>query len=126
MLTMEKDPRTHQIIGAAMTVHNEMGPGDLEAVYHECLEIEFGLRKIPFVSQPRLSLYFKTFKLKKYYEPDFRVFGDIILEIKAPKMLTQNDTAQIINSLKSSRHEIGLLINFGESSLKFHRFIYSQ
>ena len=72
-----------------MTVHNEMGPGHLEAVYHECLEIEFGLRKIPFISKPRLSLYFKTFKLKKYYEPDFRVFGDIILEIKASKMLTQ-------------------------------------
>jgi len=57
--------------------------------------------------------------------PDFIVFGDIVLEIKAQKMLSKDDEAQIINSLKSSRHEIGLLINFGETSLKFRRFIYT-
>jgi GxxExxY protein len=122
---MEKDPRTHKIIGAAMEVHNEMGPGHLEAVYQECLEIEFELQNIPFISKPNLSLYYKTRKLKKFYVPDFIVFGDLVLEIKAQKMFTQDDEAQIINSLKSSRHEIGLLINFGEPSLKFRRFIYT-
>lgn len=122
---MEKDPRTHKIIGAAMEVHNEMGPGHLEAVYQECLEIEFELQNIPFKSKPKLSLYYKTRKLKKYYIPDFIVFGDIVVEIKAQKMLTKDDEAQIINSLKSSHHEIGLLINFGEPSLKFRRFIYT-
>jgi GxxExxY protein len=122
---MEKDPRTHKIIGAAMEVHNEMGPGHLEAVYQECLEIEFELQNIPFISKPNLSLYYKTRKLKKFYVPDFIVFGDLVLEIKAQKMLTQDDEAQIINSLKSSRHEIGLLLNFGEPSLKFRRFIYT-
>ena len=55
----EKDPRTHTIIGAAMEVHREMGPGFLEAVYHECLEIEFQIRKIPYISKPRLKLYYK-------------------------------------------------------------------
>lgn len=122
---MEKDPRTHKIIGAAMEVHNEMGPGHLEAVYQECLEIEFELQNIPFKSKPKLSLYYKTRKLKKYYIPDFIVFGVIVVEIKAQKMLTKDDEAQIINSLKSSHHEIGLLINFGEPSLKFRRFIYT-
>ena len=57
--------------------------------------------------------------------PDFIVFGDIVVEIKAQKMLTKDDEAQIINSLKLSHHEIGLLINFGEPSLKFRRFIYT-
>ena len=90
------------------------------------MEIEFGLRKTPFVSKPHLSLYFKTITLKKHYEPDFMVFEDIVVEIKAQKILTKNDEAQIINSLKSSRDEIGLLINFGEPSLKFRRFIYSK
>ena len=123
---MEKDPRTHKIIGAAMEVHNEMGPGHLEAVYHECLKIEFNLRQIPFVSKPRFVLYYKNMKLDKYYEPDFIIFNEIVLVIKAQKILTKIDEAQIINSLKSSRHEIGLLINFGETSLKFHRFIYSN
>jgi len=108
---MQKDPRTHKIIGAAMEVHNEMGPGHLEAVYQEWLEIEFELQGILFISKPNLSLYYKTRKLKKFYVPDFIVFGDIVLEIKAQKMLTNDDEAQIINSLKSSRHEIGLLIN---------------
>ncbi len=122
---MQKDPRTNKIIGAAMEVHNEMGPGHLEAVYQECLEIEFALQNIPFQSKPKLSLYYKTRKLKGYYVPDFIVFGDIVVEIKAQKMLTKDDEAQIINSLKSSHHEIGLLINFGEPSLKFRRFIYT-
>ena len=53
----EKDSRTHAIIGAAMEVDREMGPGFLEAVYHECLEIEFQIRKIPYISKPRLKLY---------------------------------------------------------------------
>jgi len=49
---MSKDPRTHSIIGAAMEVHNIIGPRHLEAVYQECLEIEIGLRQIQFISQP--------------------------------------------------------------------------
>ena len=56
---MKKDPRTHKIIGAAMATHNEMGPGHLEAVYQECLEIEFELQNIPFISKLDLSLYYK-------------------------------------------------------------------
>lgn len=122
---MEKDPRTHQIIGAAIEVHNEMGSGHLEAVYQECLEIEFELRNIPFISKPNLPLYYKGRKLKKFYVPDFIIFEQIVVEIKAQNMLTNEDKAQIINSLKTSRREIGLLINFGEASLRFKRFINS-
>jgi len=54
-----KDQRTHAIIGAAMEVHRIIGPGHLEAVYQECLEIEFKLRNIPFISQPKLNIYYK-------------------------------------------------------------------
>jgi len=120
---MKNDERTHKIIGAAMEVHKIIGPGHLEAVYQECLEIEFGRRKIPFVLQPQLEIYYKEKKLKKFYIPDFIVFKGIVLEIKAEKSLTNIDKAQIINSLKISRHKIGLLINFGEESLRFKRFI---
>ena len=119
----EKDSRTHDIIGAAMEVHRIIGPGHLEAIYHECLEIEFNLRHIPYISKPNLNMYYKDIKLKRNYTPDFIVYDDIVLEIKAEKCLTRNDEAQIINSLKTSRHKIGLLINFGEGSLKFNRFI---
>ncbi len=120
---MEKDERTHKIIGAAMEVHNIIGPGYLEAVYQECLEIEFRESKFPFIAQPQLQIYYKGKKLKKFYVPDFIVFKEVVLEIKAEKALTEVDEAQIINSLKISRHKVGLLINFGEKSLRFKRFV---
>jgi len=120
---MEKDPRTHAIIGAAIEVHSTIGPGHLEAVYHECLEIEFQLKKIPYKSKPSLKMDYKGVTLKKEYIPDFLVYDEVILEIKSEKYLTQIDMAQIINSLKRSNHKTGLLVNFGEQSLKFKRFI---
>ena len=110
---MQKDPRTHAIIG----------PKHLEAVYHECLEIEFKLRQILFASQPRLEIFYKNKKLKKFYIPDFIVYEGVIVEIKAEKSLTKVDDAQLINSLAISRHKVGLLLNFGEESLKYKRFV---
>ena len=118
-----KDERTHKIIGAAMEVHSIIGPGRLEAVYQECLEIEFSWRNIPFVSQPQLQIYYKGKKLKKFYVPDFIVFNNIIVEIKSESALTLSDEAQIINSLKIGHKKVGLLINFGEKSLRFKRFV---
>jgi len=118
-----KDQRTHSIIGAAMEVHKEMGPGFLESVYHECLEIELQLREIQFDSKKKLKIYYKDKQLKKYYVPDFLVYKSVIVEIKAEKCLTKIDEAQIISSLKSSKKKVGLLINFGELSLKFRRFV---
>ena len=120
---MEKDPRTHSIIGAAMEVHNIIGPRHLEAVYQECLEIEFELRQILFISQPRLEIFYKDRKLRKFYIPDFVVFEEVIIEIKAEKALTKVDEAQLINSLAVSHHKVGLLLNFGEESLRYKRFI---
>jgi len=61
--------------------------------------------------------------LQKSYIPDFIVFGEITVEIKAEKELTRVDEAQILNSLKISRHKVGLLINFGEESLRVKRFV---
>ena len=103
MKNEEKDPRTHKIIDVAMEIHREMGPGFLEAVYHECLEIEFNLGKIKYVSKPQLNIFYKENKLKKYYIPDFLVYDEIIVEIKAERCLTKEDEAQIISSLKSSK-----------------------
>ncbi len=120
---MQRDPKTDAIIGAAMEVHNIIGPKHLEAVYHECLEIEFKLRQLPFTSQPRLEIFYKNKKLKKFYIPDFIVYKEVIVEIKAEKSLTKVDEAQLINSLAISRHKVGLILNFGEESLKYKRFV---
>ena len=87
---MNKDKRTHEIIGVAMEVHRIIGPGHLEAVYQECLEMEFDERKIPYVSQPQLQIYYKDKKLQKNYIPDFIVFGEITVEIKAEKGLAKH------------------------------------
>ena len=120
---MDRDIRTHEIIGAAMEVHRTVGPGHLEAVYQECLEIEFKVRDIPFISQPRLEIFYKEQKLKKYYVPDFIVYNEVVVEIKAEQSLSKIDEAQLINSLIISRHNTGLLLNFGEESLRYKRFV---
>jgi len=120
---MKQDERTYAIIGAAMEVHREIGPGQLEPIYQEALEIEFELRSIRNVSKPRVAVYYKGRKLKKYYVPDFLVMDEVVVEIKALSALAKSDEAQLLNSLKCCRKNVGLLINFGEASLKWKRFV---
>jgi GxxExxY protein len=120
---MEQDPQTYAVIGGALEVHRILGPGHLEAVYQEALEIEFDLREIPYESQPRIALEYKGRELKKYYQPDFLVCERVVVEIKAQSGLGSADHAQILNSLKSCSKEVGLLINFGEPSLQWRRFV---
>ena len=112
-----------EIVGAAMSVHKEMGPGFLEAVYQEALEIEFNNRRISYTSQPEIEIFYKKRKLKKYYQPDFLVNNQIVIEIKAMKAIGNIEEAQIINSLKCCNKGLGLLINFGEVSLKWKRYV---
>ena len=123
---MEKDPRTHKIIGAAMEVHNEMGPGHLEAVYQEALEYEFGLQKIPFKSQIELEIIYKNIILKQKYKPDFIIDKKIIVEIKSQKELTEIDEAQLHNYLKATGLKLGLLFNFGKIKLQIKRIVRSK
>jgi GxxExxY protein len=113
----------YKIVGAAFEVHNELGAGFLEAVYQEALAIEFGLRHIPFVEQKKLQLEYKNKILRKRYVPDFFCYDKIVVEIKAISQLMENDTAQILNSLKASHQKLGLLINFGEQTLKWKRYV---
>ncbi len=113
-----------EIIGAAIEVHKVLGNGFLEPVYQESLEFELALRKIPFVSQNRLQLFYKDFELKKKYIPDFVCYEKIIVEIKALDRLTNIEIAQLINYLKATKLKLGLLINFGSrGKLEWQRFI---
>ncbi len=117
----------YKIIGAAMEVYRELGPGFLEAVYHEALEIEFDIRGIPYESKKKLRIQYKGCRLKKGYESDFFCYGIIPVEIKASKGLIGGDAAQLINYLKATELEIGLLINFGTlSELEWRRLIFSS
>ncbi len=113
----------YNVIGAAMEVHGVLGPGFLEAVYQEALAIELSLREIPFIEQPQMNLEFKGNQLKCKYIPDFLCYEEIIVEIKAMKKCGQNEEAQIINAAKAAKKKLGVLINFGEPSLFWKRFI---
>ena len=113
----------YNIIGAAMEVHKILGPGFLEAVYQEALSIEFRLKDIRFIEQPQLTLEFKKQLLKCTYKPDFVCYEEIIVEIKAMKQCGPNEEAQIINALKAARQKVGILINFGEASLYWKRYV---
>lgn len=114
-------------MGAAFEVYNEKGNGFLEAVYQECLEMEFEDQGIPFQEKPPLTLFYKERPLKRKYEPDFLCFDKIIVEIKAVKNLTDEHRKQIINYLKSTGKELGLLINFGHyPKVQYERFVNQQ
>jgi GxxExxY protein len=105
------------IIGACFEVYNEKGCGFLEAVYQECLEIEFELRGLPFRSKADLRLAYKGRQLKQFYQPDFICYEKIIVEIKAISDLSNDHRAQIHNYLKATGHRLGLLVNFGHHPL---------
>lgn len=120
-----RDERTYKIIGAALEVHKELGCGFLEAVYQEALEREFIIQRIPFKSQPIVEITYKGRPLNKTYQPDFVCYDEVIVEIKAISSLTGLEESQLINYLKATGINVGLLINFGSKSLEQKRFIYS-
>jgi GxxExxY protein len=122
----QRDPKTFAIIGAAMEVHRELGPGFLEVVYQEALAHELSLRQIPFQREVDLPIHYKDHRLNTVYRADFVCHGTIVVELKALTRLSGLEEAQIINYLKAADLEIGLLLNFGTSSLAYKRFIYSK
>ncbi len=116
----------YAIVGAAMDVHREKGCGFAEPVYQECMEIEFATRNIPAESQKELTIFYKGRELKKTYLADFVVYGKIIVELKALDRLNSCEEAQVINYLKSSGLEVGVLINFGAPSLEWKRIVLTK
>ena len=121
-----KDERTYKIIGAAIEVHKELGCGFLEAVYQEALGREFSLQRIPNKAQPIIDILYKGVILEKKYQSDFVCYDEIIVEIKAISSLTGIEEAQLINYLKATGLHVGLLINFGSTSLEYKRMVYSS
>lgn len=122
----ERDPRTYAIIGAAMEVHQVLGCGFLEAVYHEAMKLELADRNIPFRWEVELPISYKARKLSTTYRADFVCYDSVIVELKALAKLGGVEQAQIINYLKATSHLIGLLINFGGQSLEYRRFVFSK
>ena len=103
----------YQIQGAIYDVYKEMGCGFLEAVYQECLELEFQKREIPYQAQLKLNLSYKGMPLSQSYFPDFLCHNNIIIEIKAVKEILPQHKAQLMNYLRATKLSLGLLVNFG-------------
>ena len=104
---------SYAIMGACFEVYEEKGNGFLEAVYQECLAIEFGVRNVPFQQHAALPLTYKGQALQHVYVADFICYDKIIIEIKAASELTNQHRAQVHNYLAATGFRLGLLVNFG-------------
>jgi GxxExxY protein len=117
-LTHEHDALTEQIIGAAIDVHRELGPGLLESCYETCLLHELSLRGLSAQRQLGLPVEYKGVRVDCGFRIDILVEGQVVVELKAVDKSTPIDEAQLITYLKLSGHRRGLLINFNVRTLK--------
>lgn len=113
----------YMIIGLCMEVHKILGKGHSEKVYGDALEYEFQKNKIPYNRESKYNIAYKDIILPSYYFADFVVFNEIILELKAIQGLSNSEIKQTLNYLAASQNKLGILVNFGEDSLKYKRII---
>jgi GxxExxY protein len=117
----------YSIVGACFEVYKDKGCGFHEPVYQECLGIEFEHCHIPAIALPALSLEYRGRVLQQKYFPDFVCCGKIVVELKAVTELSDDHRAQVLNYLKASSFELGLLINFGHyPKLQYERLANTQ
>ncbi len=109
---------TNEVIGAAIEVHKQLGPGLLESVYEECLLFELSNRGIKAEREVKLPLYYKGQALNKHFVIDLLVEDKLIVEIKAVEDILSVHEVQLVTYLKLADKKLGLLINFNESILK--------
>ncbi len=112
-----------KIIGLCMEVHNNLDRGFLEIVYKDALEYEFVKNKIPYEREKEYIVKYKDVILPHKFYADFVVFDKIILEVKGISEIPEEFIAQTINYLKVSGCKLGLIVNFGEMSLKYKRIV---
>ncbi len=108
----------YNINGAMFEVFKNLGPGLLEKVYQEALEIEFKLRDIPYEREKRFNIVYKGNLLEQQYIADFVCYGKIIIELKSVSEVTDVHRAQVINYLKITGLRLALLQNFNVSTLQ--------
>ena len=106
------------VIGAAIEVHRELGPGLLESVYEDCLKTELMMRGIYHQSQVDLPLIYKAADTGKVFRIDILVEDTLVLELKAVDMLKPVHEVQLLTYLKLANKPIGLLVNFNVPVLK--------
>jgi GxxExxY protein len=116
---------TEKIIGAAFAVHGELGPGFLEKVYETALLIELTDQGLLVEAQAEIPVHYRSRTIGTYFA-DLLVDGKVLCEIKATDAIGPAHEAQILHYLKATGVQVGLIINFGERSLRFRRLAKSQ
>jgi GxxExxY protein len=116
----EDDPFTSKIIGLAIEVHSQLGPGFLESIYHQALVIELNTAGIPFQSQKPLTVLYKK-QVAGSFVADIVVENRLLLELKALDSILSVHELQVVNYLKATGLDLGLILNFGRSTLQIRR-----
>jgi GxxExxY protein len=115
---LHEEPLTGRIIGAAIEVHRELGPGLLASAYEACLCHEFSLQDIPFTRQVILPLIYKSKQVDCGYRADVIVAGKVVVEVKAVETVTDLHKAQLLTYLRITKKRVGLILNFNTVVLK--------
>lgn len=114
----------YQFMAAAFEVYNQLGYGMAEEIYQQSLEIELTVRNVPFRSKHELPVFYKGRQLETRYRPDFLVFEQIVVELKAVTELAPEHEAQLFNYMRIARLPVGYLLNYGyKKRLQWQRFI---
>lgn len=113
------------IIGKAIAVHRELGPGLLESTYQECLFYELKNNNLLVAKEIALPIIYKDIKLDHGYRIDLLVENKVVIEIKTVEFLNDVHTAQVLTYMKLGNYKLGLLLNFNVKLLKegIKRFI---
>jgi len=117
-MNQEINKLTEMIIGAAIEVHRDLGPGLLESAYQQALEHELALRGVRFTAQKACPIVYKGLLIEKAYRIDLLVEDKLVVELKAVDELAEVHEAQVLTYLKFSGCQIGLLVNFRSRLLK--------
>ena len=123
MMTKEEYHDMYLIVGAAMDVYNDIGRGLSEYIYQEAMRMELEDKGILAEKEKVLDLYYKGRKMEKFYVADF-YYNGIIVETKSVSSLCSEHRSQLFNYMRISHTHRGLLINFGEKSLRAERYLY--
>ena len=115
---MEFDKLSNKVIGCAIEVHRELGPGLLESTYEKCLAKELSLADISFEIQAQLPVMYKGLRLDCGYRVDLLIENKLIVELKAVEKIVPIHEAQLLTYMKLAKISVGLLINFNEKLLK--------
>lgn len=123
--TRDFGPETTAIIGAAIEVHRRLGQGFLEAVYHEALEVEFQHAGVPYAHEVPMPIWYRGAWLRTVYRADFVCFDRFLVELKSQVVVGRPEEAQVVNYLRASGLEVGLLLNFAAPTLQIRRLTNS-